>query len=461
MNKLIKSVWLSQSVLWGGAIAAMTLQAFITPAHSESAPLPQTLEDNPKALVDEVWQIVNNEFVDRQFNRVDWQEKRQELLSGNYANSKQAYKAIRQALKDLGDPYTRFLAPEDFSVLTSQTSGELSGVGVRLALDKRTSSLYVVDTVKNSPAMAAGVKSGDRIIRINDKPAALMTIEEAQEAIKGEVGTQISLQLSRKEKGVFQVNLTRAQIEIASVSYSLKQEDNLKVGYIRLDEFSSHAADQMKQAISDLGKQKVTGYVLDLRGNPGGLLFASVDIARMFLKQGEIVSTVDRRGGDRHFSANGTALTDLPLVILVNEGSASASEILTGALKENARATVVGTTTYGKGTVQSVHSLSDGSGLAVTIARYYPPSGTDINHKGIKPDVYLDLSMEEQLQFKNDPDIMGSNADPHYKRAITVLKTHPSAKFTPSEPKPVGLRWENLQETMKEENPHWQTLPKP
>ncbi|ACK65641.1 carboxyl-terminal protease [Rippkaea orientalis PCC 8801] len=456
MNHPIKSVWLNQLLIGGGAIAAITLNSLMTPALS--SPEPEVLEDNPKAIIDEMWQIVNNEFVDRKFNRVDWLEKRQELLGQEYSSNKQAYKAINKALKDLGDPYTRFLAPDDFATLTSQTSGELSGIGVRLILDKRTSQLFVVDTVKNSPAASAGIKRGDRVIRINDKPTALMTLEQAKQELEGEIGTQVSLQLSRKDKGVFQVDVTRAEIEIASVTYTLKEEDKVRIGYIKLDEFSSHAAEQMTQAINDLGKKQVSGYVLDLRGNPGGLLFASVDIARLWLKKGEIVMTVDRRGGDRHFSANGTALTDLPLVILVDQGSASASEILAGALKENKRATVVGTTTYGKGTVQSVHSLSDGSGLAVTIARYYPPSGTDINHKGINPDIYLDLSMEQQLQLKNDPELLGTNADPQYKRAVGVLKSNAASISLPATPKPVGLRWENLREAVMDENPQWERM---
>ncbi|MEA5533845.1 carboxyl-terminal processing protease CtpB [Crocosphaera sp. XPORK-15E] len=456
MNNCIKRLSLNHPLLWGGIVATISLHSFTSPALS--APQPEVLEDNPKAMVDEMWQIVNNEFVDRNFNRVDWQEKRRELLSQDYANPKQAYKAIRDALKDLGDPYTRFLPPNEFSVLTSQTSGELSGVGVRLALDKRTSQLYVVEAVRNSPAMEAGLKRGDRLIRINGKPTALMTLDQAQEEITGEVGTEVSLQLSRREKGVFQVTLKRAQIEIASVTYYLKEDEKHRIGYIKLDEFSSHAAEQMKQAIEELGQQQVSGFILDLRGNPGGLLFSSVDIARLWLQKGEIVSTIDRKGGDRHFSANGTSITDLPLVILVDEGSASASEILTGALKENGRATIVGTTTYGKGTVQSVHSLSDGSGLAVTIARYYPPSGTDINHKGINPDVYLDLTMDQQVQLRNDPTLMGTDADPQYNRALSILKSESAPLSTPATPKPVGLRWQQLRQTVQDPNPRWERM---
>lgn len=453
MNSSIKPVWLHQICLWGGTIIAVTLQSLATPALNAPKSEIIILEDNPKAVIDEMWQIVNNEFVDKGFNQVEWEEKRQELLSCDYTNHKQAYKAIQKALKWLGDPYTRFLTPDDFATLTSQTSGELSGVGVRLTFDKRTSQLYVVEAVKSSPAARAGIKKGDRIIRINGKPTALMTLEQARDAIQGELGTDVSLQLSRNDnKKVFQVTLTRAQIEIASVSYNLKQEAQLRIGYIRLDEFSSHAAEQMRNAIQYLGQKEVSGYILDLRGNPGGLLFASIDIARLWLKKGEIVMTVDRLGGDRHFLANGTSLTDLPLVVLVDEGSASASEILAGALKENGRAIVVGTTTYGKGTVQSVHSLSDGSGLAVTIARYYPPSGEDINQKGINPDIYLDLSMEKQIQLRNDPTLMGTHADPQYKGAIRVLKKNAPPVYLPTISEPVGLRWKNLHKVVENKN---------
>lgn len=429
-------------LLLGSTITTLAVTSFLTPSMaSNTSPTEENLEDSPKTIIDEVWQLVNNEYVDRSFHHVDWQRKRQELLNRNYTNRKQAYLAIREALKEIGDPYTRFLEPEEFSALTTQTSGELSGVGVRLAVDKRTKDLIVIEALKNSPALAGGIKQGDRVIRINGKPTALMSLEESIKEMEGQIGTNVNLQISRRSKGIFEVTLTRAQIEIPSVSYSIKDESQIKVGYIRLDEFSSHAAEQMKLAIEDLNQKKVSGFVLDLRGNPGGLLFASVDIARMWMKSGEIVSTIDRRGGDQHFKANGTALTELPLVILVNEGSASASEILTGALKENGRATVVGMPTYGKATVQSVHSLSDGSGLAVTIARYFPPNGENINKKGIKPDVQVGLTSEEQLQLRDNPDLVGTNADPQYKRAISVLQTHSSAHLkSPEIPKPLTIR---------------------
>jgi carboxyl-terminal processing protease len=451
MNQFPALITICQRCLFTGALAALAVGSFLAPASSSSVQTAarestetrekkvESLENSPKAVIDEIWQIVNSEFVDREFNHTDWLEKRKELLSRDYSNRKQAYRAIKQALQDLGDPYTRFLEPEEFEMLTSQTSGEFTGIGLRLALDKRTNDLIVVEPIKESPAMKAGIKSGDRILRINGKPTALMSLEDASKELEGEVGSQVNLQVSQPEKGIFDVTLTRVEMEVPSVTYNIRQEDKMRVGYIKIDEFSSHSAEQTQKALEEMGKQKVAGYVLDLRGNPGGLLFASVDIARMWMERGDIVHTVDRLGGDRKFAANGTALTDLPLVVLVDDRSASASEILTGALKENKRATVVGTTTYGKGTVQSVHTLSDGSGLAVTIARYYPPSRTDINHKGIKPDVYLDLTMEQQLRLKNDPSLMGTNADPHYERAIGILKSRNASQQTPST-QPISIR---------------------
>ena len=386
-----------------------------------TSPVDAALEDSPKNIVDEVWQIVNSEFVDRGFNHVDWKLKRQELLQKEYTDRESAYKAIRESLEGLEDPYTRFLEPEEYEDLASQTSGELSGIGIRLGMDE-DSQLTVVEPIPNSPASEAGLAAGDRILSIDGKSTELMSLEQASAEIKGEVGTEVKLKIARKAQPDFEVAISRAQIELPSVSYTLNQEQDSKVGYIKLDEFSSHAAEQMQKAIEDLRQKQASGFILDLRGNPGGLLFSSVEIARMWMGKGAIVSTIDNRGGNEKFSANGKALTDLPLVVLVDGYSASASEILAGALKENHRAKVVGSRTYGKGTVQSVHSLSDGSGLAVTIARYYPPSGIDINQKGIDPDIKVDLSREEQTNLSINPNLIGTNADPQYARAVGILK---------------------------------------
>lgn len=397
-----------------------------------SATLPETvkaeMKDSPKQVIDEVWQIVNHQFVDSNFNRIDWRKKREELLSRSYTSKAQAYKAIQQALKELGDPYTRFLPPEEFEALTSQTAGEISGIGIRIVTDPRTQELYIADVVKKSPAFQAGLKRGDRIVRIDGQPTVLMSLEKAQEALKGEIGTEVSLEVVREGRPSFVVKITRLKFEIPSLEFSLKREGEMKVGYIRLEEFNSHAVAQMRNAIRQLQKENPHAFVLDLRGNPGGLLFASVDIARLWLAKGEIVDIVDRQGGHQRYSANNSALTDLPLVVLVDSNSASASEILAAALKENKRAILVGTNTYGKGTVQSVYPLSDGSGLAVTISRYYPPSGTNINRRGIAPDIFQPLTREEESLLTENPSLMATSRDSQYTKAISVLQNLVSGK---------------------------------
>jgi carboxyl-terminal processing protease len=430
--------WL-KGVLFTGAIATTAALSLFAPIGGRS--VFAALQDSPKNVVDEVWQIVNQEYVDNTFNQVDWQATRQQLLSKNYTSKEQAYEAIREALKPLGDRYTRFLDPEQFQALTSQTSGELSGVGIRMGLNDQTKTLMVVEPIDNSPAAKANIQAGDGILAINGKSTKGMSLEEASSLIRGEVGTSVTLQISRKGKGVFDLSLIRAQIELAAVRYSLKQEGQMQVGYISLDEFSSHAAEQMEKAIKKLNEQNVNAFVLDLRGNPGGLLQSSVEIARMWMDNGPIVRTVDRKGGKQEFAANHKALTQLPLAVLVDGNSASASEILAGALKDSKRATVVGSQTYGKAVVQSVHSLSDGSGLAVTISRYYPPSGADINHKGITPDIKIDLTSDQEQRLETQPALRATGDDPQYKKAIAALETGVLARPALDQPsKPISIR---------------------
>ena len=420
MNQPLNLRFSLPSLFWRGTIATLTTGSLLAPGLTPAAKA--TLEESPKAVIDEVWQLVNQKYAGKNFNQNEWQATRQELLSKDYASREQAYSAIEQALEELGDPYTRFLDPEAFKNLSNQTSGELSGIGARLKIDQKNKLLTVVSPLENSPASKAGIKAGDRILAINGQLTSLMSLEQATEILRGKSGTDVNLRLSRPGKGKFNVTLTRAQIEVPALSYSLKKENQKRVGYIQLKEFSSHAAEQMKQAIQNLKQKNADAFVLDLRDNPGGLLLSGVEIARMWMENGKIVSIVNREGSDRQFSANNKALTELPLAVLIDGQSASASEILAGALKDSGRAQVVGTRTYGKGTVQSVNSLSDGSGLAVTIARFYSPNGTPINQRGIKPDVTVDLSTAKRQRLKANPSLLGTENDPQYERAVRVLK---------------------------------------
>ncbi len=418
-----------QVALCGGAVAAAAAVSLFGPGLSR---VRAALQESPKTVVDEAWQIVNRDYVDGTFNQTDWQEVRKSLLGKNYSSRVQAYVALRSALEKLNDPYTRFMDPKQYEALSNQTSGELSGVGIRLEVDAKTKVLTVVEPIENSPALKAGIQAGDQILSINGKQTKGMTVEDASNLIRGDVGTKVKLEIGRQGKDNSMLALTRARIELPTVRYSLKQEDARRVGYIRLNEFSAHASDQMRRAIQDLGNQKVDGYVLDLRGNPGGLLQASIDISRMWMDKGQIVRTVDRKGNNEEISTNRTALTKLPLVVLVDGNSASSSEILTGALKDNGRATVVGSQTFGKALVQSVHSLSDGSGLAVTIAHYYTPKGTDISHKGITPDIKIDLSDEQRQKLALNPKLVATKDDPQYARALASLQKVAVAPSAPA-----------------------------
>jgi carboxyl-terminal processing protease len=416
-----KRAYFSQALFCGGLAAATAVVSLVGPGLTRS--VRAALQDSPKTVLDEAWQIVNREYVDGTFNQVDWQSTRQTLLNKNYSSREQAYIALRSALEKLQDPYTRFMDPKQYEALSNQTSGELSGVGMRLELDEKTKSLTVVEPIENSPALKAGIQSGDQILAVDDKPTQGMNVEKASELIRGDVGTKVKLRVRRQGREDFDLSITRARIELPTVRYSLQQEGKNRIGYIRLNEFSAHAAEQMRRAIKDLSNQKVDAFVLDLRGNPGGLLQASIDISRMWMNAGSIVRTVDRQGNSEEIAANRTALTNLPLAVLVDGNSASSSEILTGALKDNKRAVIVGSQTFGKALVQSVHTLSDGSGLAVTIAHYYTPNGTDISHKGITPDILADLNESQRQTLSSNPKLIGTKEDPQYARAVTVLQT--------------------------------------
>jgi len=442
MNQSVKRYSPLQAALIGGAIATTATISVFSQAWTRSANA--ALQDSPKALVDQVWQLVNREYVDEKFNQQDWQAIRQSLLTKEYTSNKDAYVAIREALQKLGDPYTRFMDPKQYESLTNQTSGEVSGIGIRMQINEKTKRLTVIEAMDNSPALKAGLKSGDEILAIDGKSTLKMTVEDASKLIRGQVGTSVKLDLERLSNK-FNVKLTRATIEVPTVKYTLKQEAGRRVGYIKLQEFSSHAADQMRVAIRTLKDQKVDAYVLDLRGNPGGLLNASIEIARMWLDDGHIVKTVDRKGSSAQTQANRTAITKLPLAVLVDGNSASASEILTGALKDNKRAVVVGSQTFGKALVQSVHELNDGSGLAVTIAHYYTPNGTDINHKGIAPDIKLDLTQTQERQLASNPNLIGTNSDPQYTRAIVVLSGGKLATDTSQDPQSISISAKDLE----------------
>ena len=399
-----------------GAISTVILAPILLTSSSAKA----ALTDGPKAILDEAWQIVYREYVDDSFNRTDWVEVRQNLLGQNYTSRQAAYSELRRALRRVDDPYTRFLSPDQYANLTDQTAGEVSGIGIRLSRDRAAGTVIVSDVISGSPADAAGIVIGDRILLVDGLSTEFLSAERTSQLLRGEIDTQVTLTIERDDKPETIV-LSRARLEVKTVNAKLESQGGIAVGYIRLDEFSAHAAEQMELAIADLSAQGAEAFVLDLRNNPGGLLQASIDISRMWLRRGPIVRTVNRSGDSEKISANRTHLTELPMAVLVNGESASSSEIVTGALGDNDRAIVVGSTTFGKALVQSLHGLSDGSGIAVTVAHYYTPNGTDISRRGITPDIQVDLSSDQRSALLNDPDLMGTAQDPQFTEAVSAL----------------------------------------
>lgn len=416
-----------------GATALLLTTVTVTGVGLRLARSQAFFQDNPKELVDEVWQIVDRTYVDGTFNQVDWRAVRKDYLSRSYKKPEDSYKAIREMLKKLGDPYTRFMNPEEFQAMQIDTSGELSGVGIQLAQDKETKQLMVIAPIEETPAYKAGILSKDVIVKIDGKSTKGMEVDDAVKLIRGKPGTQVVLTIKRGNRNI-DYKLVRAKIEIHPVRAQVENTAIGKVGYIRLNQFSAHAGDEMRTAMQDLEKQKVKGYILDLRSNPGGLLYASVDIGRLWLKEGKIVSTVDRQGEVEQQSANNQQLSDKPLVVLVDGGSASASEILSGALQDHKRAVIVGTKTFGKGLVQSVRSLGDGSGLAVTIAKYLTPNGRDINKHGIDPDILVELTDAQRKALQKDRDKIGTLDDPQFAKAFEALKQQIASSGTASTP---------------------------
>jgi carboxyl-terminal processing protease len=419
MTHPAKTIGIVGTVLFSSFCLNFSNSAF---AKSPTDELRLSLKDSPKAIVDEAWQVVNRSYVDDSFNQVDWVKSRTRLLSKNYSTPQQAYAAIRRELERLEDPYTRFMDPQQFQTLTDQTSGELTGVGVIILNDARTGSPFIVKVIQDSPAEKAGVKPGDIILNVDDKSTVDLSAQDVAKLMRGEVDSFVRVKLLRQGIEPFSLSIPRGIIELQAVNYQLKEESNTRIGYIQISEFSRHTTEQVQEAINALTTSNVDAFVLDLRGNPGGLLDSSIEIAQMWLNQGLIVRTVDRTGKPEQYYARRAALTNLPLAVLVNQASASSSEILTGALQDNKRATVIGTKTFGKALVQSVHQLADGSGIAVTVAHYYTPNGTDISRTGITPDVLVSMSQSQALQLNGNRSLITTIFDHPYQWAVRTLR---------------------------------------
>ena len=385
---------------------------------------PSILINSHKEVIDHVWQIIYRDFLDSEgnFSKTEWISLRKKLLSKRYNQPIEAYEAIRDMLANLEDPYTRFLDPKEFNQMRIDTSGELTGIGIQIVKDEENDNLLIVAPIEGSPASKAGIRAKDNIISIDNISTKGMDIEQAVRLIRGKAGTIVKLGIYRNGNKIYK-SLLRQKIEIKSVKSKINNtKDGLLIGYLRIKQFNANASKEIKGTLIDFENKKISGYILDLRGNPGGLLDSSIEISRHFIDKGIIVSTVSKNGLKEIKQANGSAITKKPLVVLVNEASASASEIVSGAIKDNQRGKLVGKKTFGKGLVQSMRTLIDGSGLTVTVAKYLTPNGTDINKSGIIPDI--EVNMNKRIL----PRDIGTKKDMQYKAGerelIKLIRGH-------------------------------------
>ena len=328
-------------------------------------------------LFGEVLEKINEEYVDE----INQSESMDSAING-----------LLQSL----DPYSAYLSPDNFQEMQTETSGEFGGLGIEVSMEAGV--VKVISPIDDTPASRAGLKAGDYIVKINNIQVQGKSLTEAVELMRGPVGSDIELTVRRRgERKALTFNLTREIIEIQSVKSDLLDKN---IGYLRLTSFNENSSQQIKKRITDFDKEKnLKGYILDLRNNPGGLLSQAIKITDFFLDNGEIVSTKGRKSSEnrRWFAKEGDLTDGKPIIVLINYGSASASEIVAGALKDHKRAIILGDRSYGKGSVQSIIPLRNDGAIRLTIAKYYLPSGTSISEVGVTPDIQVD---EENDDFK-------------------------------------------------------------
>ncbi len=334
-------------------------------------------------LFGEVLEKINKEYVDE----IDQSESMDSAING-----------LLQSL----DPYSAYMPPEIFNQMQTETSGEFGGLGIEVSMESGV--VKVISPIDDTPAFRAGIKAGDYIVKIENNQVQGKTLSEAVELMRGPVGSSIELTIRRRgEKKALTFNITREIIEIQSVKMELLENN---IGYIRLTSFNENSSDQIEQKIKLLeNKQKINAYILDLRNNPGGLLTQAIRISDFFLDNGEIVSTKSRKASENRkwFAKKGDITEGKTLLVLINYGSASASEIVAGALKDHKRAIIIGENSFGKGSVQSIIPLKNKGAIRLTVAKYYLPSGKSISEVGVKPDI--EVSEEgDDFRIKTDTD---------------------------------------------------------
>jgi len=347
-----------------------------------------------------------SEKVNKLYEKIDLFSEVLEKIENEYVEEIDQVEAMDAAIHGILqslDPFSAYMSPEIFKESQTETSGKFGGLGIEVTMESGV--VKVISPIDDTPAAKAGVKAGDYIVRINGEQVQGKSLLEAVDLMRGEVGTSIEITIRRKDlKKAKKIKIVREIIQIKSVSARLIDDE---VGYLRLSAFNENSSDQLKKEIKKLEKnKKTTGYILDLRNNPGGLLTQAIEISDFFLEDGEIVSTKGRKSREnrKFFAKKGDKINGKPLIVLINGGSASASEIVAGALQDQKRAILLGINTFGKGSVQSIIPLRNRGAIRLTVSKYYLPSGKSISEVGVSPDIMIEEEGEEFAINNKDTD---------------------------------------------------------
>lgn len=343
-------------------------------------------------LVLETWNMVNEGFLNQEkFNEIQWKRLRQKAVEGEISTSNEAYEAIEKMLLPLGDPYTRLLRPKDYEAMKSSNLGsEINGVGLQLGARNEDGKIVVICPLEDSPAADAEILSGSILNKVGNESPQSLGLEATAAKLRGETGSKVLIELESPNGEIKEITLERRSVDLRPVRTRRLRNEAHTLGYLKITQFSEGVPEQVQEALQELQEKGVEGLVLDLRNNSGGLVSSGLAVADAFLSDKPVVETKSRNGISEPIPSNIETVYDGPIVTLVNGGTASASEILAGALQDNQRSLLLGTRTFGKGLIQTLTNLSDGSGLAVTVASYLTPSGRDIQNLGIEPDRYLE-----------------------------------------------------------------------
>ena len=366
-------------------------------------PCAYALSDSKQIVLD-AWTLVNEGYYDPEiFEEIQWKKIRQKTLQKQIDTTEDAYSAIENMLKPLEDPYTRVLRPKDYELLKSSNLGsEINGVGLQLGEDESTGKIKVISTLAGSPAEDAGIASGFFIETVDGQPTSGLGLANTASKLRGEKGTKVLVEISTEDGETKEIDLERRSVDLRPVRTKRLRDESHTLGYLRITQFSESVPKKIEEALQELKEKEVEGIILDLRNNSGGLVSSGIAVADSFLNERLIVETKNREGIKDSIISQKNTFFDGPMVTIVNKGTASASEILAGALQDNKRSALIGKQTYGKGLIQSLKSLNENSGIAITVASYLTPNGNNIQGRGIIPDKIIEFPEAKDFGSSED-----------------------------------------------------------